>query len=71
MGTVDKNMHDGHRLRVKQRFLHEGLQHFAPHEIIEMLLFFGVPVRDVNGLAHVLLERFGSLSACWRRPLRS
>ena len=68
MGTVDKNMHDGHRLRVKQRFLHEGLQHFAPHEIIEMLLFFGVPVRDVNGLAHVLLERFGSLSGVLEAP---
>lgn len=63
-----KNPHDGHRGRVKLRFLKEGLHNFAPHEVIELLLFFGIPVKDTNELAHELLERFGSLSGVLEAP---
>ena len=41
----------------------EGLQGFAPHEALELLLCFAIPQRDVNPLAHQLLAAFGSLSA--------
>ena len=57
-----KNLHAGHRERVKQRFLSEGLDHFEEHEILEMLLYFGIPQRDTNEPAHRLLERFGSFA---------
>ncbi len=54
-------VHSGHRLRVKERFFKEGLDHFEPHQVLEMLLFFGVPMKDTNELAHTLLNSFGSL----------
>lgn len=60
--------HGGHRLRVKARFRHEGLEHFATHEVIEMLLFFGIPQGDTNELAHTLLDRFGSLAGVLEAP---
>lgn len=60
--------HDGHRLRVKQRFLAEGLSHFDRHQVVELLLFFGIPRRDTNELAHLLLDTFGSLAGILDAP---
>ena len=56
-------MHAGHRDRLKERMFREGLQGFSPHEVLELLLCFAIPQRDVNPLAHALLATFGSLSA--------
>lgn len=54
-------VHAGHRQRVRQRFLKTGLEHFQDHEVLEFLLFYAIPRRDVNETAHLLLNRFGSL----------
>ncbi len=54
-------MHKDHRIRVKNRFLTEGFDHFEPHNILEMLLFYAIPQKDTNELAHALINRFGSL----------
>jgi DNA repair protein RadC len=54
-------MHKDHRSRVKNRFLAEGLDHFEPHNILELLLFYAIPQKDTNELAHTLINRFGSL----------
>lgn len=56
-------MHDGHRSRLKHRFAEEGLDHFTDVQALELLLFYAIPVRDTNPIAHRLLDRFGSLSA--------
>jgi len=56
-------MHDGHRQRLKQRFLDSGLAGFPDHNILELLLFYTIPRRDTNELAHTLINTFGSLSA--------
>lgn len=56
-------MHDGHRQRLKQRFLDSGLTGFPDHNILELLLFYTIPRRDTNELAHTLINTFGSLSA--------
>ena len=53
--------HDGHRERRKDQFRRYGLDGFADHEVLELLLFYAIPRRDTNELAHRLLERFGSL----------
>lgn len=53
--------HAGHRQRMKQRFQTQGLAGFAPHEMLELALFYAIPQRDVNPLAHRLMERYGSL----------
>ena len=55
-------MHDGHRQRKKEQFLQHGLDGFADHEVLELLLYYAIPRRDTNELAHRLLERFGSLT---------
>ena len=55
-------IHDGHRGRMRRRFLENGLDSFADHEILELLLFYAIPQGDVNPLAHALMDRFGSLA---------
>lgn len=58
----DKNIHKGHREKVKQRYIESGLGSMPDHNIIEMLLFFGIPQKDTNPIAHELIDRFGSFS---------
>lgn len=57
-----ENLHAGHRERLRQRFLNEGLDHFDDHNILELLLFYCIPQKDTNELAHRLIEQFGSFS---------
>ena len=61
-------MHDGHRIRLRSRFLSEGLDGFEPHNVLELLLFFAIPRHDTNEIAHLLIKRFGSLSAVFDAP---
>lgn len=56
-----KNVHAGHRDRMKDRYLESGAEGFASHELLEMLLFYGIPQKDTNSLAHDMIDRFGSL----------
>lgn len=55
------NEHSGHRDRLRECYLSEGLDGFPPHNVLELLLFYSVPRRDTNVLAHRLIEQFGSL----------
>ena len=55
-------MHEDHRDRLRERFLKEGLDSFKPHQALELLLFYSIPRRDTNELAHRLIGRFGSLA---------
>ena len=56
------SIHDGHRQRLKQRFREEGLDSFSDVQVLELLLFYCIPRKDTNPIAHELLNRFGSLS---------
>lgn len=56
------SMHDGHRARLKQRFLEDNIDGFTDVQALELLLFYAVPRKDTNPIAHALLERFGTLS---------
>lgn len=56
------SIHDGHRQRLKDRFLREGLDHFDELYVVELLLYYCIPRRDTNPIAHELLKRFGSLT---------
>lgn len=60
--TEKKNPHAGHREKLKRRFQREGLDHFEDHNILELVLFFAIPRKDTNEIAHALLSRFGSFS---------
>ncbi len=55
--------HAGHRERLRRRFDQEGLNGFAPHEVLELLLTYAIPRVDTNGMAHALINRFGSFGA--------
>lgn len=59
--TQPSHIHAGHRQRLKERFLQEGLDHFSQVNALELLLFYCVPRKDTNPLAHKLLEHFGKL----------
>lgn len=62
-------LHDGHREKVRERFLTGGLESFADHEALELLLFYAIPRRDTNETAHRLLLRYGSLQAVFNAPV--
>ncbi len=62
------NVHDGHRARKKEQFREHGLDAFADHEVLELLLYYAVPRQDTNPIAHRLLDRFGSLSDVLSAP---
>ena len=61
-------LHDGHRQRLIQRFLEEDLDNFESHNVLELLLFYAIPRKDTNELAHVLIDTFGSLKGVFDAP---
>lgn len=63
------SVHKGHRERLKTRFLEEGLDNFSDIQVLELLLFYAIPQRDTNPIAHALLDRFGSLSQVLEAPV--
>lgn len=62
------SIHNGHRNRIKQKFLEHGFQGFHPHEILEFLLFYSTPRRDTNPIAHELIEHYGDISSVFDAP---
>lgn len=54
--------HGGHRQRMKERFLRSGLDAFHEVNVLELVLFYAVPQKDTNPMAHHLLDEFGSLA---------
>lgn len=56
-------MHEEHRIRLRKRFITEGLDGFPSHNVLELLLFYSIPRRDTNETAHRLIEKYGSLHA--------
>lgn len=56
------SVHDGHRERLKKRYMDEGLDNFTEVQALELMLFYCIPRKDTNELAHRLLDRFGTLS---------
>ena len=63
------SIHDGHRQRLKDRFLREGLDGFTDIQVLELLLFYVVPRKDTNPIAHDLLDCFGSLARVLDAPV--
>ena len=63
------NLHEGHRKRLKQRFINDGLSTFEDHNVLELLLFYSIPRSDTNEIGHKLLKTFGSLSNVFDAPI--
>ena len=61
---------EGHRQRLRERFGRSGLQGFHDHEILELLLTYAIPRRDVKPIAKALLNEFGNnLAAVFDAPV--
>lgn len=54
-------MHTGHRQRLKQKAIENGLKGLSTHEVLELLLTYSIPYKDTNALAHILINTYGNL----------
>lgn len=63
------SIHEGHRQRLKDRFRAEGLENFSEINALELLLFYCVPRKDTNPIAHALLDHFGSFKKVMEAPV--
>ncbi len=68
MATNSKNPHENHRERLRETFRKTGIDNMPDHNILELLLFYSVPRKDTNELAHLLIDTFGSLSRVFDAP---
>lgn len=64
-----ENIHDGHRQRMREKFLRSGADAFADHELLEILLFYAQPRCNTNEIAHKVLNHFGSLQKVLAAPV--
>lgn len=62
----DLKFHNGHRERLRQKFLDDKL---ADYELLELLLSFVIPRRDVRPLARGLMQQFGGLYSILTAPI--
>lgn len=60
--------HEGHRQRLRDRFVKSGLDGFSDYEAIELLLTLAIPRSDVKQPAKALIARFGSLRGILDAP---
>jgi len=60
--SKDVNPAAGHRQRLRNRYLKEGLENFEPHEVIEMLLHYAIPRKDTKEIARRLKNELGGVS---------
>jgi len=67
---IDKNIHEGHRKRLMNKVLKYS-EMFSDHELLEVLLFYAIPRKDTNPLAHVLLRTFGSVENVFSASLQT
>ena len=68
---MTENVHEGHRERIREAYRKQGMNGMADHVVLEMLLTYAIPRKDVNELAHRLLNTFGSLTGVLEAdPLR-
>ncbi|OPL17990.1 MAG: hypothetical protein AVO35_07460 [Candidatus Aegiribacteria sp. MLS_C] len=59
---------EGHRERLRRRYLQGGIKAFSDRDALELLLSYAIPRRDTRELAHGLLKRFGSLRSVLSQP---
>jgi DNA repair protein RadC len=59
---------EGHRKRLRERFDRSGFEGFHDHEVLELVLSFVIPRKDVKPIAKDLLNEFGSLAAVLDTP---
>jgi DNA repair protein RadC len=61
--VTSPQINEGHRQRLRDKFLKSGLDGFHDYEIIELLLTLGTPRKDCKQAAKDALKQFGSLKS--------
>ncbi len=69
MASSNGHEHSGHRQRLKKKFIENGFDVFEPHEALEMYLFYAIPRKDTNPLAHRLLDRYLNIGGVCDAPI--
>lgn len=59
---------EGHRERLRKRFLSAGIKGFDDREALELMLTFALPRVDTRSVSVALMEKFGSLDNIFRQP---
>ena len=65
----DKPHYTGHRQRLRERFLRSGNDGLQDYELLELVLFRGIPRRDIKPLAKDLIDKFGSFAEVISAPI--
>lgn len=69
MASPKDSVHAGHRERMRKRFIENGFDGFEEHQALEMYLFYAIPRKDTNELAHRLLDRYFSIAGVCSAPV--
>ena len=59
----------GHRLRLKKRYINEGLDSFEDYSVLELLLFYIIRQKDTKAMAKALIKEFGSFHKVLEAPI--
>ena len=70
MDTKRRHKGEGHRQRLRERFLNSGLDGFQDYEVIELLLTLGTPRKDCKDAAKAALAKFKTLQRVLEAPTR-
>lgn len=66
--TKDVNPHKGHRNRLREKVMKNGIELLAEHEVMELILFYSIAQKNTNGIAHKLIEEFGNVAGVLDAP---
>ncbi len=69
MASSNGHEHTGHRQRLKKKFIENGLDVFEPHEALELYLFYAIPRKDTNPLAHRLIDKYLTIAGVCDAPI--
>ena len=63
-----ENPHEKHRVRLRETFRKAGVDGMPDHNLLELLLFYSIPRKNTNDIAHRLMTTFGSLNRVFDAP---
>ena len=66
-----KNLGEGHRERLRKRYIKSGLEGFNDYEVLELLLTYSIARKDVKPIAKELIEKFGTIDEIAKSDTKS